>query len=85
MLKRCFCYLGAILGTNMDTTKGMVVAAVVLHNKVIMTNVDMQKAHIDAHVDDAVRIHIVSRLDNAILKSYLKLDPDYYKIFLKVA
>ena len=50
VLKRFFCYLGETLRTNMDTTKAIIVAAMVLPYKAVLTNIDLEEPNIDAGV-----------------------------------
>lgn len=57
----------------MDMTKSIIAAAMLLHNKGIMTNLDMLEAHMYAGIDDDVCTGNVSRHENAVLQVWLKL------------
>ena len=67
VLKRCFYCDGATLRIYMITSKSIIRAAMVPHNKTIMTNLNMEKVHIDAGIDDDVGINNVGKHDNVIL------------------
>ena len=72
VLKRRFCYLGQTVRTSLDTTKAIIVAAMVLHNKAVLTNIDLEEPNIDAGVHHDVHMANVQRQGNAAVQGRLK-------------
>ena len=56
----------------MDTTKANIVAAMVLHNKAVLTNIDLEEPNIDAGVHHDVHMANVERQGNAAVQGRLK-------------
>lgn len=65
VLKRRFSYLGKLIRTDLETTKAIIVAAVVLHNIAVQTRVDMSDEIRDVNVDlQDVQINGIAKIDD---------------------
>ncbi|XP_050716004.1 putative nuclease HARBI1 isoform X4 [Eriocheir sinensis] len=66
VLKLRFSYLRNVIRTDLETTKAVIVAAVVLHNIAVQTRIDMSDEIRDVNVDlQDVQINGIAKIDDA--------------------